>query len=1204
MNKKLLTALASLLLVASNVWAWDEPVAPAKPTQAGEFVAGHTYFIRNVEGNQYMTGSNSWSTQSSLTINGINDEYSPAIAFLINDTTITFNGAPVSGYYIRLNGSYTVNGNNGPRTFTDTFLFRDSENSAFIDYNNQGKGVVWSITEAGNGYYHIQTAEGDPAYPNAAEQYAGWSSEEGAIEADEDNGQLISGSTVVNYGMTGDGEYDNIDWEFIPADEYLATAKTYPARRSLYETLLRADEYNVDATEAGAVYNNPDATVEELEAANAALKAIVDRKYYEDRWEGASEDNPLDVTDDCLVNPSFDTGNIEGWNNTFKSGVNATNCGYMGASYPREGVEAGANIDGFIEAWANCWADSQAKLGDAELSQTIIGVPMGRYKLEVDAIAVAQVQGSWNPVKGVYLFIKSGRFEEKVSLHTDNEKPEHFEVEFLNEGVADELTFGLKTENCNANWIAADNFRITYYGALTESIERTMLRNALTTYGEPSSDECNAAIYEAWENALAEAETMVDDNSATNEQCLEQLETLKAAYEAVEASVLDYIELEAVYEKTEALAQQLEEEHIEWIDLVEEIGALVDEISDALSNYTADHAFLESVRDKAINRLREYIASGDKIKEGDDLTILLENADFQTPGNAKTDVPGWTTVSGEITELSKDFGDIEVYCKHANIQQTLQNMPMGAYDITVQGFVRGNNDKVQLYAGDSKTSFKNVMDEYSEELSFGTEEERDARIEETGNPWPFDNSSELEDGTTVYRPHSMQGAAAAFAKNNPHTGEPFYTNHCRIVHTKAGDLTIGINVDFTSGDPEVWAIWDNFRIKYAGNEAAMYADEIRNRQNTLNKLLESEDAFITQEGETRANKAIEDGDEALENNSIEDCIAAMQELEDATEYIKAAKALADSLSNLANTYLDYRVPLVDSDDDEYYSMLEEATYPMAENYASNEEIIETINRILEGWAGYVLYNEKDTATPDDPAEVTQIIYNPDFIDPITYEDSNSGWTIVLDAGATNCSEGALECYDNETFNVSQQLIGLAPGYYTVSVDAFYRAGLPNAYTDSLTNVRNARLYAYTQAGNYETAICNAIDGGQALKENIGAESRVIIGDEIDLYIPNNIAAAKQYLDLGYYPNKRDFCVGQDGKATIGIRKDEHITGDWTICSTWELYYLGTTAPDAIQDVEATPVRLGDSNVYDLSGRRISRPARGLYIVDGHKVLIK
>ena len=202
------------------------------------------------------------------------------------------------------------------------------------------------------------------------------------------------------------------------------------------------------------------------------------------------------------------------------------------------------------------------------------------------------------------------------------------------------------------------------------------------------------------------------------------------------------------------------------------------------------------------------------------------------------------------------------------------------------------------------------------------------------------------------------------------------------------------------------------------------------------------------------------------------------------------------------------------------------------------------------------------------------------------------------------SPRALECYDNETFNVSQQLIGLAPGYYTVSVDAFYRAGLPKTYTDSLTNVRNARLYAYTQAGNYETAICNAIDGGQALKENIGAESRVIIGDEIDLYIPNNIAAAKQYLDLGYYPNKRDFCVGQDGKATIGIRKDEHITGDWTICSTWELYYLGTTAPDAIQDVEATPVRLGDSNVYDLSGRRISRPARGLYIVDGHKVLIK
>ena len=34
---------------------------------------------------------------------------------------------------------------------------------------------------------------------------------------------------------------------------------------------------------------------------------------------------------------------------------------------------------------------------------------------------------------------------------------------FLNDGSADAFTFGLKTKNATANWIAADNFRLTYY---------------------------------------------------------------------------------------------------------------------------------------------------------------------------------------------------------------------------------------------------------------------------------------------------------------------------------------------------------------------------------------------------------------------------------------------------------------------------------------------------------------------------------------------------------------------------------------------------------------------------------------------------------------------------------------------------------------------------------------------------------------------
>ena len=557
--------------------------------------------------------------------------------------------------------------------------------------------------------------------------------------------------------------------------------------------------------------------------------------------------------------------------------------------------------------------------------------------------------------------------------------------------------------------------------------------------------------------------------------------------------------------------------------------------------------------------------------------------------------PGW---EGTVKELSKQWGNIENYGDYGagHIEQTIKNMPMGAYDVTVQGFVRGNRDKVTLFAGDSKTCFKYVTEEYATEPSFGTEADEG---------YPYDNRGELEDGTIVYYPNSMQGAAAAFAKVNPVTGEPFYTNHCRIVLTKAGDLTIGVDVK-EAVDEEIWAIWDNFRISYAGSSIELFADEIRNRQEAVRNALEDDEAFVTNQAAVLADEAIAAGDEALAGTSMEAVVAAMNQLEEAEAYIKAGAGLAQELAEVAEFY-GSMLDLVDSSDDEYRELVINAYTPLPDEYESNEAIQAAIDGIKDGWTGYVMYDVKNTASATNPEEVTLVIYNPDYTDPIYMEDSDAGWDITTDGGTHAASQGELECYNNNSFIVQQQLRGLEPGFYTLGVSAFYRAGFPGNKNDSLIHVQNAILFAETQVGSFTEPLMNAVTGGQPVPEEIGDESNIVIEElGLDVYIPNDMTAAKQYLDLAYYLNEKTFEVGEDGLATIGIRKDEHIDGDWTIFTAWTLYYLGKSAPDAIEEVQSADTnKLQNAAMYDLSGRQISgKLQKGIYIKGHRKVLVK
>ena len=61
--------------------------------------------------------------------------------------------------------------------------------------------------------------------------------------------------------------------------------------------------------------------------------------------------------------------------------------------------------------------------------------------------------------------------------------------------------------------------------------------------------------------------------------------------------------------------------------------------------------------------------------------------------------------------------------------------------------------------------------------------------------------------------------------------------------------------------------------------------------------------------------------------------------------------------------------------------------------------------------------------------------------------------------------------------------------------------------------------------------------------------------------------------------------------------------DWVVVDNFRIIYFGTEDPSGIQDViAAEPAHTG--KIYNLQGVEVSRPAHGIYVRDGRKVVIK
>ena len=545
-------------------------------------------------------------------------------------------------------------------TGIDFTLTADGDNWKFIRTGTQGvftsgNGIAgdamhvdntantYGVTKLANGYYHIHDAGG-----NATSLCWGY------------NPSFHATGVVAHADATAAGWM--CEWVFL---KDMTAISVYKARVALYNIYLKAFAEGVDTNDAESVYVDPSASVSDLEAAAVALN----QARYEHKLAIASNDDPQDITEFVLTNADFSAGNINGWETNYVSGQQANNIGYQSNNTYTNGT---AFLNQFIEAWRG----GNAAIGNGYLRQTVSGLPEGKYTLEADAIAVNQGNPSATTT-GALLYINAAGVDYKTSLSTGNGQPEHFMAEFLSPGGVD-VTFGLKTESTTANWIAADNFVVKFYG-IDLSPYAALLADAVA-----EAQALQGIVPTAAYNALDAVVVANNQTWTTSAEYTTAIAAIQEAIATATAMQVSYSRYNTI--KTEVLAISSDVD-VTGADTAVEAATTTEAIEAAIAMLRA--ALLDELPNVTIPTAPGYI---------DVTAAMVDNA------GVRLNTDFWTiegTPNGGYSFGVCNYNECEFYQQNFKFYQTLA-LARGTWEFGVTGFHRAGNHSTYFYAGEDQ----------------------------------------------------------------------------------------------------------------------------------------------------------------------------------------------------------------------------------------------------------------------------------------------------------------------------------------------------------------------------------------------------------------------------------------------------------------------------------------------------------------------
>ena len=1224
MKNRLLALMALCGATSSTLplWAaWEDPELQfVEPNLTADETGGGVYYIYHVATQKFMTNGQPYGTRLVVAETGqemtlsYGEDYELANLPESNDDYFTGKGWRLSMMNAPSNGGY------------HELFINPGGAEIFVDHNKTGH-ILWKIVKEGD-VYRIKVIDEDKIY---------------GVEA---NGGLYANSYMaVNEGKTtvdplidkNTAGYENAkdEWKFVASETY----EVFQAKKLLKVQLEAADAIGfTEYADYATLYNKADATVEAIEKAVEDLKAdIIDYGY-----SVATEDNPLDVTEKFVKEPSF-ANSTDGWDITQGSGAN-----YQRKTGDRFENGAGSLPEGLaLENFYECATNNGSNMPDWSIKQKVEGLPDGKYRVGAWILTNKLPTEDAPTPKGLFLYAQSLAGEKKVEAtdpaETANEGRgygtwHHYTVDV--DVIGGIITIGYVVQGANSTWSAVDNFTLEYMGKsgssevnireiLNQNIGSAEAQYAQYTGANKAFSESEKVKYEEMIAAAKEAyqNTSMDDGALTG-----VITSLLARMDTLANNVAAY---ETLAQKIEALNKAYDETPYA-NDGLEDYEVYLDEVLQAgYDNGTFDVTELDSIQPRAdrlwISCVKNALING----ETNNVTGIMVN-----PGwDANAD--GWTKTGDGSYNQNNSLSEVWSG-KDWEVYQEITNLPQGSYRITMQGYYSPsstNNNSWHEGWGQEGDKTNDILaylfgNDASEPLLHVTACPQEENVAENCEQISFPTDASLDGKWFCY------GTAAARAVFDQSPDN--YLNAVTCYVGEDGKLRLGLRMSGVTWDA-AWVVYDNFQVEYLG------ADNMDGAYTALDALLRdanamlSSDTLTTQEAKDGLNKAIEAASavgELTPEVYKEQTEALNAAIKFGQESMDAATALEDKVTahdkKLSGTgeasYEEYS-------NTEGYDELYDLTIEIFDKI-DGEGIFTTLDEIndysvrLDKTYSKMLSGHIDftTANKDEPVDATGLIVNPSFQTKtendkgeIVDAASADGWLVESLKGGSGVKDAKVYEIFSDSSEVYQPLYNAPAGYYRVVMNGFYRAGgfidAGVARRDS-ADAQNAELFVKCGDGNWIEKLPSIFEHVSELKYDGSdvalPDSLFPKSNELYHFIVDQPAGAALAFEDGEYECDTYFYVGEGEEPVLGVRKTGMLTNDWSCFDNFRLYYYGdgdANRPDGFVDgidgVSADgAATVVNSAWYTINGVRVAEPKqRGIYIrqdlmSDGTKKSVK
>ena len=1166
-----MSAVAMMCVAAVAQTTWTAPAPPASDVVSSET---DTVYLYNCGAGQFLCGGTTWGTHGALSTTGL-----PIRLTCGADET-----------------SWTIYFWEGSKS--QQILGREGDSNTYIDYNGQsGWCIVWNFNPVGDGSYTINADDTKELFLGQVPT---------RVDYDKDGGEIGQGVGV--WADVDPTEEDaHIEWLVVTKSDFDSWNLVNGKKQTLLTLINEAENagLTVDANIL-AVLDDADATEEDVLKAIAALKAQMVTELGKD----ASEDNPVDFTSLFIVNPDFDSKSTSGWTLTGSyAKTQNNNPHYIEVENP-DGTwettdEVGLDTGGWLEFWKSGGIDATQ-----DAHQVIEDLPVGMYRLELVGIGL----GGY-----LYAYTNGVRQEQGFSTHL-----EHVSFDFMHVGGDLKMGMDYQPGTATTSWVAVDKFRLYYLGVGDEDPSLTMLRKAckeLSYYLDEDaehyySNSLRAEVKSVYDEAMVLVDGLSEDSEANVaaqtkiQEVKAKADTEIAVYQAfytfvnttIPADIEKYAEIESpAYGNFVSYAEDFLEE---CENIYGECELSGEELTDKMEMYASVlQSAHELYKDEVRQAWQAAAEKGETLDEPIELTMLFDNLDFPLAeqDNATLQGLGWTSNSDAYKSRSYTA---EVWNTTFEVSRVLTELPKGKYTIRTKALYRES---------DNQTNYDAFVNGETGEYAFlfaGAKQSSMLNVASVANAVSLNSNDatiSAADESELYVPNSMEGAWAWF--NNYENAECFEVEVSSSVINNGGDLTFGVRGVEGLGD-NCWVIWQGFEVFYNGVSASALDDEIAA---LIEQALSMNTCGVAMADEKIA-AACEQGEMAYDVKDEAVKTAAIEALKAAIAYAEESATLVAKLYSVVETY-NLKMEALDPDHsytgEDYLGLLDAVNTAVAEEYfESNEQIESWLTELVNGWVPYLMSRDDiETASEDNPIDVTEVFVNADFETTCSNYATPEGWTLELEKQTGNVvsNAGGYECWNSGTFCLYQEFVGLKEGYYSLTIDGYYRVGSSDDAVNALL-ADTCQVNAFLFAGDKTTPLYDWIDLTQVVinDETKGNElsglQKTVNNDKI--WAPNNGTSAQLYFADGRYVNNTvQFQAGAEA-IRMGVTKPEVCySNDWIYFDNVHLFFLGTEAPTGVEEVNAANANANANAIrYNLAGQRVGANYRGIVIVNGKKML--